>query len=59
LTAALHGEDESLRGWAIRGLKALDTKEARRRLWEWDQNQFRHVSQVIAEPTGITGIESE
>ena len=30
----LHSDDESLRCWAIRGLKELDTKEARRALWE-------------------------
>jgi HEAT repeat protein len=27
-------DDDSLRGWAIRGLKKLNTKEARRALWE-------------------------
>jgi len=30
----LYSEDESLRSWAIRGLQHLDTKEARRVLWE-------------------------
>jgi len=30
----LHSEDDSLRGWARRGLEALDTKESRRALWE-------------------------
>ena len=29
----LESEDESLRDWAIRGLRELDTKEARRTLW--------------------------
>jgi hypothetical protein len=32
--AYLTAEDESLRKWAARGLAALDTKEARRLLWE-------------------------
>lgn len=30
----LQSDDGSLRWWAIRGLKELDTKEARRALWE-------------------------
>ena len=34
LLDCLHRDDESLRSWAIIGLKLLDTKEARRALWE-------------------------
>jgi hypothetical protein len=30
----LQSDNESLRSWAIRGLKLLNTKEARRALWE-------------------------
>jgi hypothetical protein len=30
----LHSDDESFRTWAIYGLKNLDTKEARKILWE-------------------------
>jgi len=30
----LYSSDESLKSWAIYGLKKLDTKEARRILWE-------------------------
>jgi hypothetical protein len=34
LVEQLHGDDESLRCWAARGLQLLATKEARRALWE-------------------------
>ncbi|WP_308159328.1 MULTISPECIES: HEAT repeat domain-containing protein [Micromonospora] len=30
----LHGDDESLRFWAVRGLERLDTKQARRELYQ-------------------------
>ena len=39
LVAQLQGEDEALRGWAERGLTLLDTKESRRVLWQYEQNQ--------------------
>ncbi|MEV4635787.1 HEAT repeat domain-containing protein [Actinoplanes sp. NPDC049548] len=39
LAAQLHSEDEALRDWAARGLQQLDTKEARRVLWQHAQNQ--------------------
>jgi hypothetical protein len=39
LVAQLQGEDESLRDWAERGLRLLDTKESRRVLWQYEQNQ--------------------
>ena len=35
LAAQLRGDDDSLRDWAIRGLQALDSPEARRLLWQW------------------------
>jgi hypothetical protein len=34
LAAQLDGDDEALRGWAERGLRLLDTAEARRLLWQ-------------------------
>lgn len=34
LAVQLRGDDESLRSWAVDGLAQLDTKEARRLLWE-------------------------
>ncbi|MDQ2902057.1 MAG: HEAT repeat domain-containing protein [Chloroflexota bacterium] len=34
LVEYLHGTDEMLRDWAVFGLKNLDSKEARRILWE-------------------------
>ena len=34
LTAQLHGDDESLRSWAVRGLEELDTRPARQRLYQ-------------------------
>jgi hypothetical protein len=34
LQEQLRGNDESFRIWAIYGLKQLDTKEARKALWE-------------------------
>ncbi len=37
----LNGDDEWLRDWAIYGLKKLNTKEARRILWEADVNKER------------------
>ncbi|MEU7776225.1 HEAT repeat domain-containing protein [Micromonospora taraxaci] len=30
----LHGDNESLRSWAVRGLELLDTKPARRQLYQ-------------------------
>ena len=39
LVAQLQGEDEALRDWAERGLQLLDTKESRRVLWQYEQNQ--------------------
>lgn len=33
LTEQLHNTDESLRDWAVRGLRLLDTKPAREQLW--------------------------
>ena len=41
LVAQLRGEDEALRDWAERGLRLLDTKESRRVLWQYEQNQSR------------------
>jgi HEAT repeat protein len=34
LAEYLTSEDESFREWAVAGLQAIDTKEARRMLWE-------------------------
>ncbi|MGC7094257.1 hypothetical protein ACPZ19_06305 [Amycolatopsis lurida] len=34
LTEQLHGNDDSLRFWAVRGLEQLDTKPARYELWK-------------------------
>jgi len=39
LVAQLRSEEEALRRWAERGLRLLDTKEARRLLWRDAQNQ--------------------
>jgi hypothetical protein len=39
LSNALTGQDESLRDWARRGLELLDTKGARKILWQEQQNQ--------------------
>jgi hypothetical protein len=39
LVAQLRGEDEALSVWAQRGLRLLDTKVARRVLWQHEQNQ--------------------
>lgn len=33
LVEQLHGDDESLRDWAVRGLEMLDSKPAREELW--------------------------
>jgi hypothetical protein len=33
LVEQLRSDDESLRGWAVRGLEMLDTKPAREQLW--------------------------
>jgi hypothetical protein len=33
LVEQLNGDDESLRGWAVRGLRKLDTRGAREALW--------------------------
>ncbi|MFF0468557.1 hypothetical protein ACFYPX_14130 [Micromonospora zamorensis] len=30
----LHGDDESLRSWAVRGLDRIDTRQARRELYQ-------------------------
>jgi hypothetical protein len=35
LAAQLQGDDDALRDWAVSGLQALDSKEARRLLWQW------------------------
>jgi hypothetical protein len=35
LAEQLHSTDESLSWWAARGLEQLDTKDARRLLWEF------------------------
>jgi hypothetical protein len=39
LVAQLRGEDKALPDWAARGLRLLDTKESRRVLWQYEQNQ--------------------
>jgi len=41
LVAELHSDDEALQDWAIRGLRKLDTPQARRLLWQWSQNRTR------------------
>lgn len=33
LVEQLHGDDQSLRDWAVQGLRLLDTKAAREQLW--------------------------
>lgn len=38
LAAELYSDDESLRDWAHRGLVLLDTREARRLLWQWEND---------------------
>lgn len=38
LAAGLDSDDESLRSWARRGLELLDTKDARRLLWQRRMN---------------------
>lgn len=38
LVAELRGDEESLRCWARRGLRLLDTKDARRVLWQHRQH---------------------
>lgn len=38
LVEQLQGDDESLRDWAVRGLKMLDTKPAREHLWRARSN---------------------
>jgi len=40
LVEQLHSDDESLRIWAIYGLQQLDTKAARRVLWDVKQLTF-------------------
>jgi hypothetical protein len=40
LVAQLRSDDESLRTWAKRGLRLLDTKDARRVLWRHEQNEL-------------------
>ncbi|WP_028568572.1 HEAT repeat domain-containing protein [Salinispora tropica] len=47
LVAQLQGEDELLRDWAGRGLRLLDTKEARRVLWQHKQNQPPEAAPVF------------
>lgn len=37
LAAELGAGDESLTGWAMRGLELMDSKQARRLLWQWRQ----------------------
>ena len=39
LVHELDNGDESLRGWARRGLQRLDTKDARTALWRDEQNR--------------------
>jgi hypothetical protein len=39
LVAQLRGGDESLRCWAEQGLRLLDTKDARRVLWQHRRNE--------------------
>lgn len=34
LVEQLHGDDEALRLWAVRGLEKLDTRPARQELWQ-------------------------
>ncbi len=41
LVDQLGSPDEALRGWAEHGLRLLDTKEARRILWEMKQSAPR------------------
>ena len=41
LSRELGNDDDSLRGWARRGLERLDTSEARSVLWRDAQNQSR------------------
>jgi hypothetical protein len=41
LVRELGSEDESIRDWARRGLRQLDTKEARTILWRDSQNRSR------------------
>jgi hypothetical protein len=41
LAEYLTSEDESFRDWAVAGLQAIDTKEARRMLWEAQPRQSR------------------
>lgn len=38
LAEELLSDDESLCSWAERGLRLLDTKDARRLLWQWQIN---------------------
>lgn len=39
LTRELDSDNESIRGWARRGLENLNTKEARTVLWQHSQNR--------------------
>lgn len=39
LSAELYNPDAALSRWAARGLETLDTKDARRALWQWRQNR--------------------
>jgi len=39
LAVELHSNDEALQDWAVRGLRKLDTPQARRLLWNWRQTQ--------------------
>jgi HEAT repeat protein len=41
LAEYLTSEDESFRCWAVAGLQKIDTKEARRLLWEAEQRHLR------------------
>jgi HEAT repeats len=41
LIRELTSDDESIRGWARRGLEQLDTKEARTILWRDSRNEAR------------------
>ncbi|MDP9381573.1 MAG: HEAT repeat domain-containing protein [Chloroflexota bacterium] len=57
LTECLRSDDEYLRRWAMWGLKTINTKEARRTLWEArsytfateeETQEFRHALEAVA-----------
>ena len=51
LKSQLWSPDEALSGWAVRGLELLDTKEARRLLWQWRQNDAGEPAPGSRSPT--------